>query len=366
MVSEDEFLERIVAGIQAVTTSDAEVRWNDKINGRQFDVSVRFKLGTLRYLVVVEVKNRTRKTPAADLEAFVTKASDQRANKKVFVSAAGFQSGAIEVAKAHGVDLFTVTYDETEPQLPRQMSTVTLRNPLAPPGMEPEIEIGEPTITANLEHLKVIYAGGPSAVLPNEQSALNYYLAKSRLADGRGLMDVVCQPIFDLDLGEVRHERVVIDPPQQLSVPDEFFVRRGLVIALEWTITGRMGRAISGTVRFDPGMLTKPVVYTNVITGEALRFSIDQLPLGSDGVQVGRFYFITTPLNYYYCAGIDGKTVTWHIIESFQCGELFQGTFTQQIEWTHTYIPVADKKILRRLEKRLQTYLLRRNAERAA
>ncbi|MDM7930031.1 hypothetical protein [Blastomonas fulva] len=50
MISDDEYLERIVAGIHAVTTEAADVTWNETINGRQFDVVVRFVVGTLRYL----------------------------------------------------------------------------------------------------------------------------------------------------------------------------------------------------------------------------------------------------------------------------------------------------------------------------
>ena len=43
MVSDDEYLERIVAGIQTVTTDGADVTWNETLNGRQFDVVVRFR-----------------------------------------------------------------------------------------------------------------------------------------------------------------------------------------------------------------------------------------------------------------------------------------------------------------------------------
>jgi hypothetical protein len=43
MISDDEYLERIVAGIQDITSQDADVTWNEMINGRQFDVVVRFK-----------------------------------------------------------------------------------------------------------------------------------------------------------------------------------------------------------------------------------------------------------------------------------------------------------------------------------
>ena len=115
MITDDEYLERVVAAIHAVTSDGAQVTWNEVIGGRQFDVTVRFTIGTLRYLVVIEVKNRNRPASASDLDGFVLKARDQNANKSVFVTAAGFQEGAKRVALRHGVDLFTVTFDSTEP-----------------------------------------------------------------------------------------------------------------------------------------------------------------------------------------------------------------------------------------------------------
>src|SRR3546814_17856800 len=108
MISDDEYLERIVAGIHVVTTEGAEVIWHEKINGRPFDVVVRFQVGTLRYLVLIEVKNRSRKVTAELIESFVTNVRDQKPSKTVVVSAAGFQSGAVLVVDRHGVDLFQV------------------------------------------------------------------------------------------------------------------------------------------------------------------------------------------------------------------------------------------------------------------
>lgn len=99
MITEDEHLERVVAFIQAATTVGAEIQWNEKIEGRQFDVAVQFRLESLRYLAIFEVKNKTHKTPAEALDAFVTKARDQKANKMVLVSASGFQAGALTVAR---------------------------------------------------------------------------------------------------------------------------------------------------------------------------------------------------------------------------------------------------------------------------
>jgi hypothetical protein len=50
-------LERLVAGMHVAETPDIEVRWNDKINGRQFDVSLRFRKGVHDYLTVIECKD---------------------------------------------------------------------------------------------------------------------------------------------------------------------------------------------------------------------------------------------------------------------------------------------------------------------
>src|SRR3546814_12920698 len=100
MIKEDEYLERVVAGIHAVSSGDAEAIWNESINGRQFDVVVRFQLGTLAYLVLVEVKNRSRRASAQDVEAFVTKAPDQQATKAASAPVAGFQAAPAPAATA--------------------------------------------------------------------------------------------------------------------------------------------------------------------------------------------------------------------------------------------------------------------------
>lgn len=39
MISEDEYLERVVAGIHAISSDDDDVHWNEKINGRQLTLS---------------------------------------------------------------------------------------------------------------------------------------------------------------------------------------------------------------------------------------------------------------------------------------------------------------------------------------
>jgi hypothetical protein len=49
--------EKIVAAIHHAESRGAKVVWNDKINGRQFDVTVRFLHGLYEYLTVIECKD---------------------------------------------------------------------------------------------------------------------------------------------------------------------------------------------------------------------------------------------------------------------------------------------------------------------
>jgi len=186
MIGADEYLERVVAGIHSVTSKGAEVAWNSVINGRQFDVVVKFTLGTLAYLVVVEVKNRTRRASASDLEAFTLKARDQLANKSVFVNVAGFQSGAIEVAKRHGVDLFTVKFDEENLSLSRTLSFLTITKQDVPPDT-PHWSIDGPGEVNFFDKICLVYLDGRMFDLPDEPTQATYYALNSQLSDGRSL-----------------------------------------------------------------------------------------------------------------------------------------------------------------------------------
>jgi hypothetical protein len=356
MISDDEYLERIVAGIHAVSTDGADVRWNDVINGRQFDVVVRFKLGTLNYLVLVEVKNRIRKAQAEDLDAFVTKAHDQNANKAVFVTAAGFQEGAVAVAKRHGIDLFTVTFDESDIRLPQNATLISIRNPKAPKDARPEFSIGEPELVANLEHATLTYIDGSKADIPAEQSQMTYYFKNTKFGDGRSLGRMAAS----IEIPSVQLDETIIvehqfDPPVMVTPPDEHFFRKGEVRSVSFKVTGRKARLMRGNIKIDPNLLSSPVVYTNAITGEVTRFALDSLPIGFDRVSPGNYYFRPHPLAYCYCEAIHGHLIHWCLVEAFQNGNLIQARMRQELKYSPFYIPVTDKKTLNRLQARFDS-----------
>jgi predicted helicase len=101
--------ERLVAAIHRLADEGADVRWNDKISGRQFDVTIRFKRGLYQYLTVIECKDYSRAVPVGEVDAFVTKSVDAKADRGVMASSSGFQAGAQEVAKRHNITLIHVS-----------------------------------------------------------------------------------------------------------------------------------------------------------------------------------------------------------------------------------------------------------------
>lgn len=361
MISDDEYLERIVAGIHAVTTEDADVTWNETINGRQFDVVVRFVVGTLRYLVLVEVKNRTRKASVEDLDAFINKARDQLASKAVFVTAAGYQSGALAVAERHGVDLFTVAFDEQELEISSTSTYLVIRNPNAPnipDGTVPELKIGDLETVLAIEQATLIYSNRTRWIIPNEPSQMQYYVEKTLFDDGTTLDELLkSQRLSVPEPGKTLLDRIKIRPARKISPPDDYYFPRGKLSAIECRVACREGRGLSGNIRIDPSAFRHPVIYTNVQTGEAMRFSLDHLPLGAKRVEPGHFYFNLHPLRYFYCDSIEDGLIKWHLIESFQCGHMNRATFTQKARYSAYYIPVTDKIIIKRLERRLSDYL---------
>lgn len=70
-----------------------------------FDVTVRFSALGADFLVLVECKHTRRKVERQDVQALHTKLVSTGAQKAMLFSIAGFQSGALKYATAHGIAL---------------------------------------------------------------------------------------------------------------------------------------------------------------------------------------------------------------------------------------------------------------------
>lgn len=86
---------------------DWQVKHLDPVEGLDgtyiIDVTARFRLAGLDFLVLFECKRHTSPVKREHVQVLHTKLQSTGAQKGVVVAASGFQSGALEFAQAHGI-----------------------------------------------------------------------------------------------------------------------------------------------------------------------------------------------------------------------------------------------------------------------
>lgn len=90
-----------------------EIKHNAKIPGlkvgHQIDVYWKFSMGGIDHFVIVEVKRKKAKASQGDLLKFSAVLSDIPGQPRgVFVSQNGYQRGAVNVARAQGIEVFEI------------------------------------------------------------------------------------------------------------------------------------------------------------------------------------------------------------------------------------------------------------------
>lgn len=335
-----EHFERLVAAIHKAADAGATVKWNDKINRRQFDVTIRFRKGLYDHLTVVECKDYENAVPVEKVEAFVTKARDARANVAVLASSSGFQSGAQECADRHNITLLHVTTtDDVDPGIFGA-------------------KWGELVDTLLIEEITLEFVGGHKKQLPSRSNVLTYYAHHTILECGgkrTTLNAAIDQHLSSVgDLAAVSD--FVIPMPEGTTVvePRDGVVPLKTLAAIHLHTQMTKARAIQGPNMIDPSALLPNVSVRNVSTGEERTFKFGELALGiGTEFAPGNFYESPTLGYFYYCEAINGDTADMWMVESFQLGQLVQMRAKLKTESAKHYVPVTDKETLQRIQGRL-------------
>ena len=329
--------EVLVAALHHSSTSGATVTWDERINGRQFDVTIRFTHGVHDYLTVVECRDREAAVPVGDVEAFVTKARGVRANKAVVVSSSGYQSGAIAVAKAENVVLLTVTEDYGEPPLP---------------------DDAEKIVAANIIDLAVRFADGQEIRFPDGPK-MQYLANQSRIAlptGERKSVDTILDAwVHRRGLDETGEQPYTIGFPAGSRFLDHEGTMHAGVVGLEF----RGGYIDAYRSRSTPPLdfqlqqaLAKKWVLTRLDGTPVFESFFTDLSMGLwTDVEVGKYYANPALGFFYRCEKIDEGTVTWFLVESYQHGKLLQARFTAATRYNDQYIPVIDRGKLAELNR---------------
>jgi hypothetical protein len=335
--------ERLVAAIHRVANDGADVRWNDKIGGRQFDVTIRFRHGLYEYLTVVECKDYSHSVPVEKVEAFVTKAGDAQAHYSVMASTSGFQEGAERVAREHNMTLIHVT----------ETSDVDLS--------AFGIKWGAPGDVFHIERVELEYADGEKTALPDQSNALRYYMGHIRLQFGseRGTLDDLVEnryaTLLEGATREYRDQTIVVPEGTQVIEPDDGEIPLKALAAVHLRAAITTGQPIIGPNLIDPYLLIPDVKVRNVATGEENTFRQHGLRLGhNNAFEKGKFYEQPQLASYYYCMDITGNLADIWLVESFQHGKLLRAKMTVETKHADLYLPVSDGKIVERLKRRLE------------
>jgi hypothetical protein len=336
--------ERLVAAIHYAETQGAVVTWNDNINGRQFDVTLRFKVGLHDYLTVIECKDYTGKVPVEKVDAFVTKTRDVNASKAVFVSSSGYQSGCFDVAARHGVRLLTL--DE---KIDVNIDKIAV----------------EIVPALNIFNVKFILQDGNEYLLEDEGGRLAYLMRNIKLyiSDRNTTPDIFVNSwlhninIFGLQ-PETKYEQILAFP-------------KGTVATVPYE--GELEpESIKFSYKLTKGFIPKaPTLDTHLLEGIGTSYELTdengnlvhsvastEISLGFDTkLQAGKFYFNPRIHNYYYCEKIENNLAHFILIESYQFGMLIQARMIQKTKYSGYYVEVMDKKRLLRLGKMLNRFL---------
>lgn len=292
------------------------------------------------YLTVIECKDYSGKVPVEKIDAFVTKARDAQASKAIIISSNGFQSGCIEVAERHGLELL-VLKESTDVSIPELIEKIT-----------PALNISR--IRFSIANSKKEYEledwGGRLAYLSRHSEIIVSATSKTL---GQLIHEwQITQTL--IELGRQNEINLPLPDGTILKIPYESPIS---VSALKFNCTV-IEAAIPKAPILDNHIIAQ--LHTTIELRDpkgALKHSapLASLELGFDKpVEAGKFYEQPIVFSRYYCSQIDGEIISWTLLESYQHGHLFQAKYTQMKKEAKHYVEVIDEKIINRLRKMLE------------
>jgi len=328
--------EQLVAAIHFAESKGAQVTWNDEINGRQFDVTVRFKHGLYEYLTVIECKNKDSKVPVGDVDAFVTKSRGVNANKAVMVSARGYQSGCMPVAEKHGVKLLILS-ETAAPQMDQLIKHVvpmlaidSVRFERGSGKSEYEFEDVGGRLTWLMLQAKVKHKG-------------------KEFSPDQVVTEWLSRP--DTQPAQAQDVRVPFEEGAVVEIPLEDTFE---AVALRFH-----ARTIDGWVAEGPAIDSHifASMYIDVelrgVDGKLEhRTRLSDVPFGfATEMEPGKYY--TDPKTYmnYYCRQIEGEMMHLTLVESYQHGIRIGADFTAKRQFVTNYVEIKETKTLKRLQR---------------
>jgi hypothetical protein len=339
--------ERVVAAIHVAENSGATVTWNDHINGRQFDVAIRFKFQFYDYLTLIECKDEQAHVEAEYVDAFVTKSRDAGANKAIIVSSSGFQSGAKKVAERHNIELFTLTEIQEMPEgtLTESIISFLVLLPVGfwKTGTHEIINLSKHPAQREYEINNIPMIGmGPLKLI----DLLKPY------AQLIAPFDIPGVPKFGGDFPDATQKRQKKVITLQLGTKIRFpgsstEIPVSHLLLSYWMQDARLVGRVDPSTQYQ---------YRNERTEETTTINAEDIRLGFDTkLEAGTFYYQPVP-RFYYCESIEKNGALMFLIESYEHGQLVQAKAIVPFCDAGDFLELTDQKEIERLRPVLDQF----------
>lgn len=329
MQSKWKLFERLVAAIHEVELENGTVTWDDKINNRQFDVTIRFKRGMYDFLIVIECKNNLRPISVDKIDAFVTKARDANADKAIMVSSSGYQRRCLEVAQKHGINLFSLN----------EINKYSIQ------------ELGSVLIPALKIYDILLYYDKKNYIkLPEEKNILPYLCHQTIVTCKHNkytLFDIISRystKMFKNLNTDENEYTITMEPKSIVHYPLLANLFNLISIKFKYKLISIKPLLTNGLDPYFLKNLFKEYEYKNIINNDSMTISKFNTVLRND-----KFYVDPKTEWSYYCYKIKDNIASMILLESYQHGNLFQADFTMSCDFSGHYIEITDKKEINRL-----------------
>jgi hypothetical protein len=324
--------ERLTAALRKSQDRGSEVQWNELLNGFRVDVSVRTAIGDRTHLEIIECRDHRRRVTQEQVAALVTKVQETGADFGTFVSAGGFQSGAIRLAEKRGIRLLKLALVPGEWPEPQRVIEV------------PEYRWLSPGVLLATGWLR----------FSHQQAAEARFTAPGgqRLNVGEMTAELVRRHTGPLD--SVHTVDVELRPGWTLDLPGE----NGLHPQRFRVGVERFTRSVQVTCRYPNEIRPQAFSLTDQRGTPAAGGQVSDLPFGFDtSLAAGAFYRDVTGREY-FCEAASIEEVVLVLLASRQHGGSLYGRLVQKrTDAGDHYARIVDAKSLARLRSEYQVFL---------
>ncbi len=327
---------RLVAAIYHAKSAGGNITWNEKINGHQFDVTIRYNYEAYQYLTVIDCKDY--KVATEEVEAFVIKAKDADANTAIMISSHGYQSGCEAVGERNDVELLMLKKecDETKERVAENLIPALNMYDLKIIRSDNNEEYNFPKRPGG----ELLYLVEKTEIICLKKIySLKEIFTRWQLTQPKSISNETNYFKIDFPPGTV-----AVIPQEVEKIPIKSIKFKGKIIKARRVKKAAFDPYLEGQENLSYVLKTIRGDIKSAVKAKDLEFGFDT------ELKEGHFY-VDPKLNFFYfCEKIKDDTVYWILVESYQHGDLLQVKFTQSTEYAKHYVEVKDKEDLKKVK----------------